>query len=57
MFSLHCGMTLPVSSAHQASQIIFILTTEIIRANFPHVPTNPSDRPYAGRIHREDINA
>jgi hypothetical protein len=50
-------MELPVSSSLPASQNIFILTTEIIRANFPHVPTNPSDRPYAGRIHREDINA
>ncbi|MBU9697846.1 hypothetical protein GU927_008290 [Rhodobacteraceae bacterium HSP-20] len=43
--------------AAQDFTIIFILTTEIISANFPHVPTNPSDRPYAGRIHREDTYA
>lgn len=54
---LHCRMETLFWQAAQDFTIIFILTTEIISANFPHVPTNPSDRPYAGRIHREDTYA
>lgn len=54
---LRCRMDTPLSWAVHVLPTKIILTTEIIRANFPHVPTNPSDRPYAGRIHREDTYA
>jgi hypothetical protein len=43
--------------AFSALPSIFILTTEFIRGIFPPVPANLPDRPYAGRIHREDSNA
>jgi hypothetical protein len=54
---LHRGTKMLNLQARQALFSIFILTTEIIRGNFPRVPANLPGRPSAGRHTREDINA
>jgi hypothetical protein len=41
----------------QVLTIIFILTTEINRGILRIVSANLPNRPYAGRIHREDTHA